>query len=176
MSGDESNFPLISSSEIVLSGEYKRDALKEAIVIDVIEELSRLSYTSICTYMPSRHVLDAVAQRYKFSQYVIDPKRFRFRKVVRVLALVYLFANNLLVKINRSQPIIARNGVNQIPNMLAYQWDKYLVTTLRLCLCTVQVSRVSRISRMLTSYSYITPLRCYLSWYLGGVGAYTYYI
>ena len=41
-----------------------------------------------------------------------------------------------------------------------------------LCLCTAQVSRFSRISRMRTSYSYITPLRRYLSWYLGGAGAY----
>ena len=40
MSGDEFDFPLISASEIVLSGEYKRDALKEAIVLDVTEELS----------------------------------------------------------------------------------------------------------------------------------------
>ena len=36
----------------------------------------------------------------------------------------------------------------------------------------VQVSSVSRISRMRTTYSYITPLRRYLSWYLGGAGAY----
>ena len=45
------------------------------------------------------------------------------------MALVYLFTNNLLVKINKPQPKIAQNGVNQIPNMLTYQWDKYLVTT-----------------------------------------------
>ena len=44
---------------------------------------------------------------------------------------------------------------------------------LRLCQCTAQVSRFSRISRMRTSYSYITPLRRYLSWYLGGAGAYS---
>ena len=35
-----------------------------------------------------------------------------------------------------------------------------------------QVSKFSRISCMCTSYSYTMPLPRYLSWYLGGGGAY----
>ena len=42
------------------------------------------------------------AKRYEFSQYVIDPNRFRFQKVIRVLALVYRFIKNCREKREQS--------------------------------------------------------------------------
>ena len=34
-------------------------------------------------------------KRLEFSQYIVDPNQFRFRKVIRIVALVMLFINKL---------------------------------------------------------------------------------
>ena len=41
--------------------------------------------------------------RYRFSNYLIDPNRFRFRKVVRILGLVLTFLQKISKNINRIQ-------------------------------------------------------------------------
>ena len=41
----------------------------------------------------SEEALNKISERYKFSNYLIDPNRFRLRKVVRIVALVFLFIN-----------------------------------------------------------------------------------
>ena len=45
-------------------------------------------------------MLNNISEIYKFSHYFIDPNKFIFRKVVRILALVFLFIRNLKAKRN----------------------------------------------------------------------------
>ena len=57
--------------------------------------------------MESNHVksvTEELGKRYKFSNYLIDPNKFRLRKVLRTLASVMLFIRNVKksVKINLS--------------------------------------------------------------------------
>ena len=70
--------------------------------------------------------LNQVSERYKFSHYVIDPNRFRFRKVVRVLALVILFIKNLKAKININCQYTS--GIKSLPSQFKNVHNKYLVT------------------------------------------------
>ena len=46
-------------------------------------------HTSHITYK-----LEEVAKRYEFSNYIIDPNKYSFEKVIRVLAMVYKFLDN----------------------------------------------------------------------------------
>ena len=76
------NLPLKTIQEIQLSGEEKRLAAVELKAADVqgifLSELK-----------------GKVAERYKFSRYVLDPCRYRWEKVVRIMGLVLIFINLL---------------------------------------------------------------------------------
>ena len=127
MRGEESDFPVKTVSELILCREGKNEANKETIIVDIIEQ-QQYNYSPF--YMPGKVVPDEVASRYKYSLYVIDPNRYRFRKVVRILGLVFLFCNKLIARIRKNQVIDLQCGwVGKIPDILIYQWDKYLVTT-----------------------------------------------
>ena len=58
-----------------------------------IEQLCSINSWCYAHYggFPVAVVPDQVKTRYESSQYVLDPNRFRLRKVVRILSLVYLF-------------------------------------------------------------------------------------
>ena len=49
---------------------------------------------------------DENAKRYAFSNYIIDPNKFRFKTVIRVLALVYRFIRNCKEKRHLRSPVI----------------------------------------------------------------------
>ena len=90
MRGQEEIFPLKSVDEIVLSGKEKTDANKEKVLLDfTAKNLSCLA----TKYVPSE-----VGERYKFSRYLINPNKFRFSTVVRILGLVFLFIKKINVK------------------------------------------------------------------------------
>ena len=78
----QDNLPLKTIQEIQLSGEEKRLAAVELKAADVqgifLSELK-----------------GKVAERYKFSRYVLDPCRYRWEKVVRIMGLVLIFINLL---------------------------------------------------------------------------------
>ena len=63
----------------------------------------------------------------ELSHYVIDPNKFRLRKVVRVLALVFLFIRNLKrkVNINLHYTVVSEN---ELPIQFKNFNDKYLIT------------------------------------------------
>ena len=71
-------------------------------------------------------VLNNIGERYKFSHYVIGPNRFRFRKVVRILALVFLFINNLKAKLNINSDL-TMYSVNELPIQFKNYNNKYLI-------------------------------------------------
>ena len=64
-------------------------------------------------------------ERYRFSNYVIDPNKFRFRKVTRILAVVYCFIRNLFKRIQKADLVLEPS---EIPNQIKCSNDRYLVT------------------------------------------------
>ena len=81
--GPSDEFPIKTVEQISLSNREKSDASRELIINGLENE------TFVC--MTTRYVPKEVGERYKFSQYLIDPNRFRFRKVIRIMAIVLLF-------------------------------------------------------------------------------------
>lgn len=72
-----------------------------------------------------------IKKRYQFSNYLIDPNRFRLRKVVRILALVLKFIRKLVVKRKErlhEKPMGSKPPVIKIPSAFAFDNDRYLVT------------------------------------------------
>ena len=93
MREDEECFPLIDVKQLVLTSNEKGDADKEKIVTDYHDECA------LCFL--GRSVPVEVGDRYKFSQYLIDPNKFRFRTVLRILSLVFIFLKKLTEKWNQ---------------------------------------------------------------------------
>ena len=85
MEGGECDFPIKTLKEIVLDNNEVGDLNKESIIIE--------NWGLTC-----KIVSDEYKNRYDFSQYLIDPNRFRFKNVVRVMALVYLFVLKFMSK------------------------------------------------------------------------------
>ena len=83
MSDDESEFPLKTVDDIILSNKDSSLADREKTLPSSFDCL-----TTKC--VPSE-----VGERYKFSRYLIDPCRFRFPVVVRILTFVFKFLENL---------------------------------------------------------------------------------
>ena len=85
MEGGECEFPIKTLKEIVLDNNEVGDLNKESIIKE--------NWGLTC-----KIVSDEYKNRYDFSEYLIDPNRFRFKKVVRVMALVYLFVLKFMSK------------------------------------------------------------------------------
>ena len=83
----EKNFPLKKVEELTLTVNEKSDANKEKVVHDLPDEQFQCLN---CRYVPKE-----VGDRYLFSQYLIDPNKFRFTTVVRVMSLVFIFLEKL---------------------------------------------------------------------------------
>ena len=92
MSGFEQDFPVQKVEDLILSVKEKSDANKEKVVQDLPDE-SFLCLT--CRYVPNE-----LGDRYAFSKYLIDPNKFRFTTVIRILALVFVFLKKLNDKRN----------------------------------------------------------------------------
>ena len=85
---DISQFPSFTVDEITISKNQLEEVRKEC-TIDVVGELSYHSTISA-----------EVGSRYAYSNYLLDPNKFRFRTVVRVIAIVLRFVNALKRKVN----------------------------------------------------------------------------
>ena len=66
-------FHIQSTDEIVLSGKDKNDANKEKVVTD-------FTFNNL-QCLTTKYVPNEVGARYKFSNYLVDPNKFRFRTV-----------------------------------------------------------------------------------------------
>ena len=90
MRGDPSSFPLSTVDEIKLSASEKIDANKEQVFPE--------AETHAClTYVPKD-----VEARYRFSEYLVSPNKYRFTKVVRIVAIVFLFIQKCGAKLSRT--------------------------------------------------------------------------
>ena len=121
MKFDPSEFPIKTISEINLSNEIQFAAQKEQIVRETIDNSATcLSHFPV---VPS-----IVKDRYSFSRYVIDPNRFRFRKVVRVLAWVLTFIKNCCRKTGKQLTSISDGPVDMEPTQFMHPEGRYVVT------------------------------------------------
>ena len=75
MKQDKSQFPAFTIEEVQLTNKEKQDAAKETILFT--ENV--------------KGFVEVAEKRYEFAQYLIDPNRFRFEKVIRILAMVIKF-------------------------------------------------------------------------------------
>ena len=66
----------------------------------------------------ARNIPEEVARRYKFSQYIIDPNRRRFRTVVRILAWVMKFIKILKNKVKKKFHQNTENSSSEEPRRL----------------------------------------------------------
>ena len=112
MRGCPSDFPFSSVDDIKLSAREKSEAAKEKVV-DVDAE---------STFCAITHVPKEVEDRYKFSQYLINPNRFNFRTVVRILSFVFLFIQMLV----KSKPGI-RSKLSFLDVDKPTESDQYIV-------------------------------------------------
>ena len=89
------------------------------------KELS-LEYSESYTAL-SEGALNNIGERYKFSRYVVDPNKFRFKKVVRIVGLVLLFIKNLHLSVGKisSFSIVPEN---KLPTQFKFSNDQYLLT------------------------------------------------
>lgn len=83
------NFPLQTVGDIVLSSKEQADVNKEKFANELTPQAIS-AYTSV----PKE-----VGDRYKFSKYLVNPCRFRYRKVLRIVALVFLFLERISAKV-----------------------------------------------------------------------------
>ena len=97
MKGEEANFPLKTIDEIVFGAKEKSEASKE----EVLDEFNIFS-DKICSHV-TRVVPTEVGERYKFAKYLINPNRFRFCKIVRILGIVFLFLQKVILKCNKAR-------------------------------------------------------------------------
>ena len=127
MRGSESEFPMQSPSEIILCGDNHQEMLKECIEAESIT--GKGCHSIICTSRFSL-VPEAVGDRYRFSNYLLDPNKFRFRKVIRVLGLVLLFIKKLRKSTGKPELLATISNAEHLPEgIIVSTEDKYLVTT-----------------------------------------------
>ena len=96
-------------SELKLSHDDLKTQVDESLKSDVVDnewvnkQLAKVYSESYA--VSQRNALDKVTERYVFSQYLIDPVKFRFRKVIRIIAIVMLFIKKLKVRTNKTEAI-----------------------------------------------------------------------
>ena len=132
MSCDESEFPVWTADELIQNAEVEQAVRKEMIPIPMnYANPTPFAFNAIC--LPARYVPSDVKDRYTFSQYLIDPNRFRFRKVIRVLGLVFLFVSKLLKRCRKTIPKLIQTEPAELPGIFSYKGDQYIVSTGKYC-------------------------------------------
>ena len=92
--------PIQSAAEVVMTAEEKRAAAAELRAKDVRGNMINLN-TAV------------VSQHYSFSKYLIDPCKFSWSKVVRIVAIVQKFIRMCKLAVQR-RPAVENDGVDQV--------------------------------------------------------------
>ena len=89
MTDDSSKFPIKSIEEIKLSNEEARLAKLEQLSVDIDP-----------SFMPSGHLnVDKTWEVYDSSQYIIDPNKFSWTKVIRIVGHVLKFIHQIKIRL-----------------------------------------------------------------------------
>ena len=103
---DRAQFPIKRFDELKLRKEDFENHSDEILKSDIVDNewVNKQLSTLYCVNYSviEKGVLDKIGQRYSFSRYVVDPNKFRFRKVVRIIALIMLFIKNMKIKVNKN--------------------------------------------------------------------------
>ena len=91
----ESEFPIKSVHEIKLSAQDRKLCEFEKLILDDDWINKQLGIGPASHASISGNNLASIQERLAFSQYIVDPNRFRLRKVIRIVALVFQFVKNL---------------------------------------------------------------------------------
>ena len=127
MHKDKSEFPVSTVNEIKLCMSEK-SIYNEEILKNDYTELS-FSNQDTCNFAKSKNMSKHLEERYKFCNYLIDPNRFRLKKVINVLALVFLYISNLRFIVKQKN--LATASISEIPVVSSQnekKTEKYLVT------------------------------------------------
>ena len=125
---DKTQFPIQSFEELKLNKEeikgYENEILKsEMIDVEWIDKHLEVIHSKSYAVL-EKGVPDKVGERYLFSRYIMDPNKFRFRKVVRIVALIILFVKNLKIRIkSTNNPNTGLIIKNEIPAQIKFQND-----------------------------------------------------
>ena len=136
---DQENFPIKSITEVKMSAEEKKQFDQECMdPEDKLGSTEPIFGYGTCLYALASSAFSVdivpakeVSERYQFCNYIIDPNRFRFRKVVRVLALVLSFLRRIKRRLaeRRGISVIPKEPPKiKIPSAVMFQDDQYLVT------------------------------------------------
>ena len=111
MSGSEDKFPIKNFEQVQLTQQNIIDAKKESMITKCFHANADKSAT--VSYNADQKII----LRYVFSEYLLDPNKFRFRKVIRVFAIVLTF----IWKISKNVSKVRQNRVfrHVPPNNLA---------------------------------------------------------
>ena len=88
MSLPAAEFPLLTVQETVLSPTELDELNKERIC-------PKVEFHAHWAAVSKPNITSELGKRYQFSNYLIDPNRFRLKKVLRVLALVFMFIQRI---------------------------------------------------------------------------------
>ena len=92
----------------------------------------------------NEYVPKELRERYIFSKYLIDPNKFRFRIVLRILALVFLFIQKIQKKCNkrgRSFESLKTRDFSMQQN--TREKGEYVVSQINVFACTTRASKVA---------------------------------
>ena len=125
MNGPEEDFPTSSIEDIRLNQQEIAEANKEKIVLRTFFCHRTAAFATSSN--------EQTKLRYEHSKYLIDPNKFRFRKVVRVLSLVLMFIKKISGNVTHilQNKIFTHKGPNDFPDVLKSVSDKFLVTSQR---------------------------------------------
>ena len=98
MKEHESKFPIKSASELVLSSKERADADHERVNEGNFD--FKPLKKEVC--LTARYVPKEVGERLKYSKYLVNPNKYRFRKVVRIVGIIILFIQKVVQKVNKN--------------------------------------------------------------------------
>ena len=131
---EKSSFPVLSVQEIKLSKHdvesIQRESLRPQNIRDLVNGDSEECASESISSHPCRKIdSKKLHERYEFLNFIIDPNRFRLRKVVRILALVMLYIRKLWQKARKlsDKDIPTDCSEIQIPEMV--NGERYVVTS-----------------------------------------------
>ena len=132
MKQEKSKFPIKSVEQLKLTSEeleeYHAEFSAEVLDEDWIHQQLAKSYSAFSIL--SDKSAEEIKKRYVFSNYVLDPNKFRFRKVVRILGLVFLFISKFKCIRGKKigQHLMSDLSSTKLPDQFQFVQDKFLVT------------------------------------------------
>ena len=114
---EEEEFPVKSIKDLRLSSNEKDQHDEESLQIESPENINHNVYNT-------QNVPSEVEERYQFNNYIIDPNKFRLKKVIRILAIVILFIKNL----KKKGKLMNNSNLTCIPSLFTSENNQYLVT------------------------------------------------